>query len=106
MASRRYYLSRRAQDDLDEIASYLAERSPDSARRVLGELRHTFKLLARNPESGTRRDDLHPNVRLFTPSRPASNYAIFFYPRPDGIEISDVIHAARDWIGMFSSGQR
>ena len=106
MAARRYHLSRRARADLDAISTYLAERSPGAARRVLTELRDTFQLLARNPQIGTRRDDLYPNVRIFTPSRPASNYLVFFYPRPDGVEISDVIHAARDCEGMFARGER
>jgi toxin ParE1/3/4 len=106
MAAGRFHLSRRARADLDFIADSLAERSPDAARRVLTELRETFQALAQNPQIGTRRDDLHPNVRLFTPSRPASNYVIFFYPRPDGVEISDVIHAARDWEGAFERGER
>jgi plasmid stabilization system protein ParE len=106
MAARRYYLSRRARADLDSIAHYLAERNPKAARRVLTELRNTFQLLATSPESGTRRDDLHPNVRLFTPSPPARNFVVFFYPHPDGVEISDIIHAAQDWEGMFDRGER
>jgi toxin ParE1/3/4 len=106
MAARRYYLSRRARDDLESISSYLAERSPTAARRVLTELRNTFQFLATNPESGTRRDDLHPNVRIYTPSRPARNYVVFFYPHPEGVEISDVIHAAQDWEELFARGDR
>jgi toxin ParE1/3/4 len=106
MPSRRFYLSYRARADLDSIADYLAERNPDAARRVLLELQNTFMTLALNPEMGSRRDDLHPNIRMFTPSRPARNYVVFYYPRAGGIEISDVIHAARDWAGMFSRGER
>jgi toxin ParE1/3/4 len=106
MAARRYYLSRRARADLDTISEYLRERSPEAARHVLTELRNTFQLLAKNPELGTRRDDLHPNVRVFSPSRPARNYIVFYYPRSNGVEIWDVIHAAQDWEGMFAHGQR
>lgn len=106
MATRSYTLSRRARIDLDLIADYLSERSPESARRVLIELRNTFRALAENSQLGTRRDDLRPDVRLFTPSRPASNYVIFFYPCPGGVEISDVVHAAQDWEGTFARGER
>ena len=106
MAARRYHLSRRARADLDSISSYLADRSPGAARHVLTELRKTFELLARHPQIGTSRDDLHPNVRTFTPSRPARNYIVFFYPRPGGVEVSDIIHAAQDWEGMFGRGER
>jgi toxin ParE1/3/4 len=45
-------------------------------------------------------------VRIFTPSRPARNYVVFFYPHPDGIEISDVIRAAQDWEELFARGDR
>jgi toxin ParE1/3/4 len=106
MASRRYFLSRQARADLDSIAAYLREKSPSAARRVLTELFRTFQFLAAAPESGTQRDDLYPKARLFTPSRPAANYVVFFYARSDGVEISDIIHAAQDWEGMFSRGER
>jgi toxin ParE1/3/4 len=106
MAAHRYRLSRRARSDLDAIAEYLSENSPEAARGVLIELRDTFQLLAHNPEIGTARGDLHPNVRLFTPARPASNYVVFFYQSAGGVEISDIIHAARDWEGMFARGER
>ena len=106
MAAGRYYLSRRARADLDAIADYLRERNPSAARSVLTALYDTFQSLASNPQSGTRRDDLHPNVRLVTSPRPARNYIVFFYPRPDGVEISDIVHAAQDWEGMFGRGER
>ena len=106
MAAPQFYLSRRARAYLDLIADYLAKHSATAPRRVLLELWNTFKVLAASPEIGNRRDDLHPNVRTFTPSRPASSYIVFYYPRADGVEISDVIHAARDWPEMFASGER
>jgi toxin ParE1/3/4 len=77
-----------------------------AARVVLTALRETFQYVASNPHSGTRRDDLHPNVRLFTSPRPANNYLVFFYARPDGVEISHIIHAAQDWERMFGRGER
>jgi toxin ParE1/3/4 len=43
---------------------------------------------------------------MFIPSRPANNYIVFYYPGTDGIEISDVVHAAQDWPQMFASGER
>jgi toxin ParE1/3/4 len=102
----RYTLSRQAQLDLDAIALYLADQSRGAARRVLTELRNTFQLLAANPGIGTRRDDLYFEVRSFSPSRPAANNVIFFYPRSYGVEISDVIHAAQNWEDMFERGDR
>jgi toxin ParE1/3/4 len=106
MASRRYKLSRRARTDLDSISDYLGERSPESARRVLTELRNAFEYLAKNPEAGTSRDDLRPGVRFYAPPRPARNCMVVYYRQAEGVEISDVIHAARDWEGLFARGER
>jgi toxin ParE1/3/4 len=55
---------------------------------------------------GSLREDLYPNLRMFVAKKPAQNYVVFFYPIPDGIEVSDVIHGARDWVGMFARGER
>lgn len=106
MATRRYRLSRRARADLDAIADYLRERDSGAARSVMMALRDAFRYLADNSGSGTARDDLHPHLRVYSPGRPARNYALFFYRRSDGIEISDIVHAARDWEGMFARGER
>ena len=59
-----------------------------------------------SPDIGSLRDDLMPSLRMFTPKRPASNYIIFYYVILDGIEVSDVIHGARDWVTLFSRGER
>lgn len=106
MAGRQFRLSRRARADLDAISDYLREQNRNAARKVMLALLESFRFLADNPGSGTARDDLHPNVRVFSPARPARNYVVFFYPRSDGIEISDVVHAAQDWEGMFARDER
>jgi hypothetical protein len=43
---------------------------------------------------------------MFVPRRPAASFVVFYYPLHNGIEVSDVIHAAQDWIGMFEQGER
>ena len=101
-----YRLSRLANADLEEIVDFIAAENPEAAVHVLEKLHETFALLAREPGVGLLRDDLHRNLRIFTPSRPAHNYVVFYYPIPDGIEVADVIHARRDWIGMFTRGER
>jgi len=102
----RYRLSRRADRDLDEILEYVADRSPDAAVRILEALEETFRLLASSPLIGTLREDLRPNLRVFRSKRPADKYLVFFYPLSDGVEISTVIHGARDYLGMFLRGER
>ena len=106
MTRRRFRLWCRAKADLERIADSLGERSPGAADRVLNTLLSTFEPLAENPWMGMDRNDLRPQLRMFVPRRPADNYVIFYYPLPDGIEVSDVIHAARDWVGMFERGER
>jgi plasmid stabilization system protein ParE len=101
-----YRLSRQARIDLDGIAEYIAEHNPAAVDRVLAGLRDTFSMLAASPQIGELRDDLSPGVRMQLAKRPAHKYVIFYYDRGDGVEISDVIHGARDWPGMFARGQR
>jgi toxin ParE1/3/4 len=104
--TRVYRLSRQAESDLEEIARYIASDSPESAGRVLDALRAAFRDLADQPELGMLRDDLRPGLRLFVPGKPARRYLIFYYPTADGIEVSTVIHGARDWQSLFEAGQR
>ena len=106
MTTPRYRFSHRAKADLQGIADYLGERSPQAADRVLDTLLETFERLAENPWMGMNCDDLHPHLRMFVPRQPADNFVIFYYPLPDGIEVSDVMHAAQDWLGIFDRGDR
>lgn len=106
MAHRKYRLSRRAIADLEEIAEYLGNHSPKASGRVIQALYRTFDSLSKSPEIGTSMHNMRPGLRMLVPSKPAANYIIFFYAERPGILISDVIHAARNWEGLFSSGKR
>jgi plasmid stabilization system protein ParE len=106
MTQRKFRLSHQAKEDLGGIADFLGERSPRAAQRVLDTLLDTFEHLAANPLMGMARDDLHAGLRMFVPRHPADHIVIFYYPLANGIEVSDVIHAARDWLGMFERGER
>lgn len=106
MATQRHCLSCQAVADLEQIAEYLGQHSPDAADRVLDTLFETFEAIATNREIGTSLEELRPGLRMFVPAKPASNYVVFFYAVPDGIMVSTVVHSARDWTGMFLSGDR
>jgi toxin ParE1/3/4 len=102
----RYRIARQVVADLEGIADYLGQRSPSASDRVIDELLRAFESLAHNPEAGTNIDHVRPHLRLLVPSKPAANYLVFYYVVADGVMISAIIHAARDWIGMFARGER
>lgn len=93
----RLRLSRQADADLDEIAEYIADRSPSAAQRQLETLYEKFILLAAHPLLGESCENLSPSLRAFT----AGSYVIFYAPLDDGIEVARVIHASRDIDSLF-----
>jgi toxin ParE1/3/4 len=106
MARPIYRLSRLAVSDLEQIADYLGERNPTAADRVIDELFRSFDALSTDPGIGMSLEELRPELRMLMPTKPAASYLIFYYKVPDGVLVSRVLHAARDWMGMFSSGER
>ncbi|MEX2138399.1 MAG: type II toxin-antitoxin system RelE/ParE family toxin [Pirellulales bacterium] len=93
----RYEIDRDARDDLHAIYEYIARDSRQNARKMISQLRARFRMLAKNPQMGERRDDLMLGVRCLT----LSNYVIFFRETPRGVEIVRVIHGARDIDELF-----
>lgn len=104
MSDGRYRLSRRAHADMEGIAGYIGERNPAAADRVIDVLVDSFSVLAVHPELGTRRDDLRPGLRVYSPPRPAQNYVVLFYQSSNGVDINGVVHGARNWPELASSG--
>lgn len=87
-----YVLGPLAEADVDEIWSYIAQDNSEMADLFIRELADTFWLLAENPMAGRPRVDLAPELRFF----PYRRYCIFYYPTTAGVEISRVLHSARD----------
>lgn len=50
---------------------------------------------------GQARPDLRAELRSIS----HGNYVVFFYPRSFGIEVTTVIHGARDIEAMFREGR-
>jgi toxin ParE1/3/4 len=92
-----YRLAFLAERDLDEIADYIADHNPSAAVRILEYLLEKFLLLSQNPLLGELRADLPKKPRCFS----AGNYAIFYQPTSNGIEIARVVHGARDLGSLF-----
>jgi toxin ParE1/3/4 len=93
----RIRISHRAEADLDEIWLHVAETNARAADRFVAKIVKKYQALLRFPEMGTLCEDLAPRLR----SLAVGNYAIFYRPIDDGIEIIRVVHAARDLPSLF-----
>jgi toxin ParE1/3/4 len=88
----RYKISRQAEQDLEDIWTYLAEKDSIAADVVLAQILNKFPMLAQFPATGRKRDDLLTGLRSF----PAKPYVMFYTNRADSIEILRVLHQSRD----------
>jgi toxin ParE1/3/4 len=95
----RYRLSRQAEQDLDTIWMYLAQRDEIAADKEIAQILNRFPMLAQFPDMGKQRDELLAGLKSF-PSKP---YIIFYTKSIDRIEIVRVLHQARDIDSQFSS---
>jgi toxin ParE1/3/4 len=89
--------SKQAQNDLEEILDYLDTQSSDAADRFAIKFDDTCDLHATHPQIGASSEEYAPNLRHFT----VWNYAIFYRPIEDGIELIRIIHGARDVPKLF-----
>jgi toxin ParE1/3/4 len=87
----------RAEIDLIEIWTHIANDDPIAADRQLNKIDEACKMLAGHPHAGKRRDDLASGLRFY----PVGNYLIFYIPHGDGVAVARVIHAARDYRTEF-----
>lgn len=88
-----------AEEDLEEIWSFVAERDVEAADRLVDEITGRFDHLLAYPEAGRARHDLLVNLR----SLPVKRYVIFYQPTDDGVEIFRVLHGSRDVQSEFDS---
>lgn len=95
-----YRLNRKAEEDLLNIWSYIAESSPASATKLIRTFHQHFTLLAKNTKLGQARPDIAPELRYF----PVKRYLILYRQIPDGIEIMRVIHGSRNLSTLFDTG--
>lgn len=88
-----------AEEDLEEIWSFVAERDVEAADRLIDEITGRFDHLLAYPEAGRARHELLVSLR----SLPVKRYVIFYQPTDDGVEIFRVLHGSRDVQGEFDS---
>jgi toxin ParE1/3/4 len=89
--------SDQAQRDLDEILDYLDSQSTQAADRFAVKFEQTCNLHAAHPQIGASAEECATNLRQFT----VWNYAVFYRPVEDGIEVIRIIHGARDIPKLF-----
>ena len=91
----RYILSPFAQQDLVAIRDRcLEEAGSPAARRILVAFIEAFRMLARAPAIGHKREDLAEDRPVFF--WPVRDYLIVYRRRRKLIEIVTVVHGARD----------
>jgi toxin ParE1/3/4 len=90
-------ISPRASSDLIEIWSYIADDSVANADAFIDKMYETIELLASQPGSGRRREELAPGIQSF----PIGRYIIFYRVVAGAIEIVRVLHGARDIENIF-----
>jgi toxin ParE1/3/4 len=83
--------------DLLELYDYIAQESPDAARRMIERLEEICEWLAVNREMGERGDRIRPGARLYS----VGNYVIFYEIAGDDIRVLRVMHGARDYNLLF-----
>ena len=89
-----------ARRDLVDHFVYLAENaSLDVAERFLTQAEVSFLDLAGHPKIGAPLTLKHPDLAGMRKWRVKDfdNYLIFYQPRPNGVSIVRVLHAATDW---------
>ena len=93
----------RATEDLVEIFTDAARRSPQLLARRRAAFEKTLSLLADNPGLGSRRLPGHPEVRVF----PVERFLVFYRPLAggDGIDVLRVRPAASDWLDALDLGE-
>jgi len=91
---KRYKLSEPAEDDLDGIFAYLADRSKstEAVDRLEASFQDFFELLAKWPGVGRRYHGKVEGLRCY----PMGSYIIAYVEGSDGIEILHVMPGVRD----------
>ena len=92
-----YLLSDEAENDIDEIITYIAQENPTAARTFLDSLYETMEKLCDNPHIGHLREDLTDKPVKFCPFK--WHYIIIYKPTSP-IEIVRVLSGYRDIINL------
>jgi len=84
--------SEKARDDLLQILRYVSQDKPQAAVQFVDRLEEQCEFLARWPESGTVREDLAPQLRVFA----YRGYGIYYRNLNDRVRIERVLPPGLD----------
>lgn len=88
----------RALEEISAIFAWIAPKNFDAALRVNQAIEEAIQFLADHHEAGALVETEHAILPVFRfwPIRKYTNYLVIYVPRPDGIDVLRVIHAAQD----------
>jgi toxin ParE1/3/4 len=93
-----YRLSALADEDLDEIWSYVAEdASPATADRLIDAIFDRFELLVEQPRMGRNRPEFGEGVRSFV----VESYVVYYRHEAE-VLIARILHGRRDQAAAWS----
>ncbi|WP_414579552.1 type II toxin-antitoxin system RelE/ParE family toxin [Anabaena sp. CCY 9402-a] len=78
-----YRLSQQAEQDLEDIWTYLAQQNQLAADKQIAQILNRCPMLAQFPDMGKKRDDLMKELKSF----PVKPYVVFYTKITDGVEI-------------------
>jgi toxin ParE1/3/4 len=84
--------SGKARDDLLQILRYISRDKPHAAVRFVDKLEEQCEFLGRYPESGTQREDLARDLRVFS----HRGYGIYYRNLTDSVRIERVLPPGLD----------
>jgi toxin ParE1/3/4 len=97
-----YFLTVRAREDIKDIGRYTSRIwGVRQSNAYLRKLHERFALLARQPLSGSARDDIGPEFR----SASTGSHVIVYRCVEDGVEIARVLHGRMDVKSRMSGNQ-
>jgi toxin ParE1/3/4 len=93
--------SRKAEDDLEAIADYIAQDNSVRALSFVQELRKQCVAIGQFPNSYTRFVELGENARIM----PYKNYVVLYRVLDDAVSIERIIYGARDVVNLIRDEQ-
>ncbi len=91
-----YRLTPKALDDLDDIWTYIAKDSIDSANRVESAILDACEGVARYPLLGSRRSEITPLPLRFWVVTKYPNFLVVYRPETKPLQVVAVLHGKRD----------